>query len=259
MSTHHNFFEKYNTFFAIIIGAILVGGAIVLTKSMPSAQAPQNQQAAQQKPSDTPITADIYKTFITEDRIVLGNKNSKNVVIEVSDPSCPFCHFASGKNPDLVKQTGRTDYLSTEFGGTYLAPVTEFEKLSKSGDIAYIFSYGNGHGNGRLASEALYCAYERDGFWPVHDKLMSGPGYTMINDTIQNDRTKSAALAKFLASEIDEKFMTECLTSAKYESRIDRDVAENSKLQFSGTPHFVINGNIVRGAADFPSMKEFIK
>jgi protein-disulfide isomerase len=259
MSTHHNFFEKYNTFFAIIIGALLIGGAIILTKSTPKIQAPQGQQPAQQAPSDTPIAADVYKTLIADDRIVLGNKTSKNVVIEISDPSCPFCHFASGKNPDLVKQSGRNDYLSTEFGGTYVAPGIEFEKLSKSGDIAYVFSYGNGHGNGRLAAEALYCAHERDGFWPVHNKLMSGPGYTMVNDTVQNDRTKSATLGKFLASEIDEKFMTDCLTSAKYESRINRDIAENSKLQFAGTPHFVINGNVVRGAADFPSMKGFIK
>ena len=258
MSTHYNFFEKYNTFFAIIIGAFLIGGAIILTKSTPKNIAP-NQQAGQKAPSDAPIAADVYKTLIADDRIVLGNKTSKNVVIEISDPSCPFCHFASGKNPDLVKQSGRNDYLSTEFGGTYVAPVPEFEKLSKSGDIAYVYSYGNGHGNGRLAAEALYCAHARDGFWAVHDKLMSGPGYTMVNDTVKNDRTQSATLAKFLGNEIDETFMTECLSSAKYESRINRDIAENSKLQFAGTPHFVINGNIVRGAADFPSMKGFIK
>lgn len=258
MSTHHNFFEKYNTFFAIIIGALLIGGAIVLTKSMPSKQAPQVVPQEQQKKITT-VDEKTTKQFIANDRIVLGNADSKNIVIEISDPSCPFCHFASGKNPELVKQAGRTQFVPVEFGGKYLAPVPEFEKLSESNDIAYVYSYGNGHGNGALAAEALYCAHERGEFWGAHDLLMGNAGYTLVNDTVQNDRTKSEVMAKFLGSVVDEKFMTQCLSSAKYESRIARDIAENAQLGFSGTPHFVINGNIVQGAADFSAMKGFLK
>jgi protein-disulfide isomerase len=257
MSTHQNFFEKYNTFFAIIIGALLVGGAIILTKSMPSKQPTPQPQGEQKK--ITVVDEKITKQFIADDRIVLGNPESKNIVIEVSDPSCPFCHFASGKNPELVKQSGKNNFLTTDQGGTYVAPVPEFEKLSGSGDIAYVFSYGNGHGNGALAAEALYCAHERGGFWGAHDKLMTNDGYTLVNNTVQNDRSKSDVIAKFLSQVIDEKFMTECLSSAKYESRINRDLAENTQIGFSGTPHFVINGNIIQGAADFSAMKNFLK
>jgi protein-disulfide isomerase len=256
--THQNFFEKYNTFFAIIIGALLVAGAIWLTKSTPKT-VPQQPGAGQQKPSDTPIAANVYKKFIADDRIVLGDKNSKNIIVEISDPSCPFCHFASGLNPDLVKQTGRNDFMPVAFGGKYVAAGPEFEKLATDNSIAYVYSYGNGHGNGRLAAEALYCAHEHGRFWKAHNKLMSGDGYKMINDTVQNDRTKSDILAKFLGTEVDEPFMSQCLSSAKYESRIDRDIAENSQLQFAGTPHFVINGTIFRGAQEFTAMKGLIK
>lgn len=256
MSTHQNFFEKYNTFFAIIIGAILVGGAIVLTKSMPNKQ-PSAVPDGQQK--ITTVDEKVIKQFIADDRIVLGNADSKNIVIEVSDPSCPFCHFASGLNPELVKQSGRTNYLTAEQGGTYNAPGLALEKLAESGEIAYVYSYGNGHGNGALAAEALYCAHERGEFWGAHNKLMSNAGYNLVNDTVKNDRTKSPELAKFLSSVVDEKFMAECLSSAKYESRVNRDITENAKIGFSGTPHFVINGNIVQGAADFSTMKGFLK
>lgn len=259
MSTHQNFFEKYNTFFAVIIGALLIGGAIILTKNMPSKPAQQAAPQGEQKKITTVEEKITKKIVATNDRIVLGNPDSKNIIIEVSDPSCPFCHFASGKNPELVKQAGRTQFLPVEFGGKYLAPVPEFKKLTHSKDIAYVYSYGNGHGNGILAAEALYCAHERGGFWGAHDLLMSNDGYILVNDTVQNDRTKSNVMAKFLGSVIDEAFMTECLSSAKYESRINRDVAENAQLGFSGTPHFVINGNIVQGAADFSTMKGFLK
>lgn len=263
--THQNFFEKYNTFFAIIIGALIIAGGIWLTRITPSptknpTAAQLAAQADQKAPTPTTVDKAIVSKFTgASDRIVLGNPNSKNTIVEISDPSCPFCHFASGFNTDLIKQSGRNEFLPTEAGGTYNAPGRRIEELAQRGDIAYVYSYGNGHGNGRLAAEALYCAHERGGFWAVHNKLMSGSGYTLINDTVQNDRTKSAILAKFLTNEIDEKFMTDCLSSSKYESRINRDIAENSQLSFQGTPHFVVNGNIIRGAADFSNMKSLLK
>lgn len=255
MSTHQNFFEKYNTFFAIIIAGILIAGAIFLSGITRQKPQPTPSQPSEKTTVDTAIT----KKFIAGDRIVMGNKESKNIVIEISDPSCPYCHFAAGLNPELVKKSGQDQFITVNNGGNYVAPLPELEKLARSGDIAFVYAYGNGHGNGTLAAEALYCGYERDAFWEVHDKLMTNEGYELMNTTVKNDRTKSSEFAKFLSNAIDEGYMNECLSSAKYESRVKRDASENSQLNFAGTPHFVVNGNIVRGAVDFSAIKGFIK
>ncbi len=252
-----NIFQKYQTFFALIIVGILIAGAIIMPKPsippIPTTETPVNPDQI------TPITTEIMNTFLASGRIVLGNKNSNSIVIEVSDPSCPFCHFASGLNPELVAQTDMKQFITPENGGSYIAPVPELKNLANNGDIAYVYSFGNGHGNGYLAAEALYCAYEQGKFWQAHDLFMSNTGYTLINETVKNDRTKSNLFASFLKTAVDEKFMTDCLTAKKYLPMIDRDISENSLIGFKGTPHFVINTQPFPGAQSFINMKDALK
>jgi hypothetical protein len=63
-----------------------------------------------------------------KDLIKFGDANKKLLLVEVGDPSCPFCHVAGGKNPELNKQVGDRFKLVTD-GGTYVAPVPEMKKL----------------------------------------------------------------------------------------------------------------------------------
>ena len=102
--TSHNFFEKFATPISIVVAGLLIGGGIVLSKMTPVS--PSSQQDPQADAQATTIDKKTVASFISDDRIVLGNKKAKNVIIEVSDPSCPFCHFAAGFNPELVEQTG---------------------------------------------------------------------------------------------------------------------------------------------------------
>jgi protein-disulfide isomerase len=85
---------------------------------------------------------------------MFGKKDSKVLFVEFSDPSCPFCHVASGKNPELNKQAG-AQFTMEKDGGTYVPPVPEMKKLVDSGKAAYVWLYANGHGNGELATKAL--------------------------------------------------------------------------------------------------------
>mgnify|MGYP000874372399 FL=1 len=102
--TSHNSFEKFATPISIIVAGLLIGGGIVLSKITPgAAPATQNPQADAQA---TTVDKKVIASFISDDRIVLGNKKAKNVIIEVSDPSCPYCHFASG-NQNLAIKTGQ--------------------------------------------------------------------------------------------------------------------------------------------------------
>ena len=213
--------------------------------------------AAQQAPPET-IEDKVVQSFLSDEHIVLGDKNAKNVILEISDTSCPFCHVAAGHNPELATQMG-PQFQSVADGGTYTPPGPEIEKLVNSGDAVYVNLFGSGHGNGFLAAEALYCANAQDAFWPVHDKLMTNEAYSLLNDEVKNDRTKSEQLAQFVSAEIDPSYMTECLTNKTYEALVNRDVQKNAELYFSGTPHYVVNGKIFAGAVDFKTMESALK
>ncbi len=221
-----------------------------LQKSLVDAKAQQGQTAgAQQQAPPTKVSIDKVKAVFTDGFIRFGDNKSKVLIVEVTDPSCPYCHIAGGQNPELSKQA---NFQYKSDGGQYTPPVPEIRKLVEEGKASLAFIYGTGHGNGRLGMEAMYCAFEKGDFWPVHDKLMNNEGYTLLNDTIKNDRAQSQGLADYLASVTDSVVMKECLDSAKYDAKLTRDEQEIANgLGFQGTPHFVVNETIVNGARDW--------
>lgn len=209
----------------------------------------QAQPQAQQPPAAT-VTLDSVKKLFTNDYIHFGDAKSKVLVLEITDPSCPFCHAAAGQNPELGKQMGANfQYVSD--GGSYYPPVTEIRKLVDSGKASFVTFFGNGHGNGLLGMQAFYCAFEKGKFWEVHDKLMSNAGYDLLNNKVKNDKANIPQLVDFLSGVIDSNFMTDCLTSGKYEKNLTRDQQLDSAYAFQGTPHFIINTTIYGGAVNF--------
>lgn len=204
------------------------------------------------------VTADQIKQIKDGDFLKFGNKDSKLTIIEFSDPSCPFCHAAAGKNGALNKQIDQqqgTKLTLVADGGTYVAPVVEIKKLVDENKAEFIWIYANGHGNGRVATQGLYCAQEKGKFWEVHDLYMSSEGYSLINNTVQNDITKAGDLANFTASVIDPTFMKSCLESGKYTARVTSDQALADSFGYSGTPEFYLNTVSFGGAVNYTTMK----
>jgi len=245
----------------------LKGGGSVT--AVPTA-APQQQQQ-QQAPT---VTLDQIKGLVDPKKnIVFGDKNKKLIFVEFSDPSCPYCHIAGGKNPELNKQvdeqSGRKQFTVVADGGTYVAPVPEMKKLVDQGKAAFVWLYANGHGNGEMATKALYCAYEKGKFWPVHDTLMTKAGYDLINNTVKNDKTKAGELAKFLAGAMNENDLKKCLDSGKYDNRIADDMKlaadfgtydpQAGVMRPDGTPNFYINIQKFTGAYSFKDMESALK
>ncbi|OGK56733.1 hypothetical protein A3J15_02215 [Candidatus Roizmanbacteria bacterium RIFCSPLOWO2_02_FULL_38_10] len=211
-------------------------------------------QAQQAAPTQAPVALNAIKALFGKDYISFGDANKKLLFVEISDPSCPFCHIAAGKNPELSEQVdARFKYKSK--GGDYVPPVEEMKKLVDSGKAGFVWMYANGHGNGQLASQALYCANEKDKFWPVHDLLMTNKGYDLLNNEVKNDKTKSDKLADFLSSAVDKDFLTDCLKNGKYEKTLTRDEQEAAKLGFQGTPHFFVNEVPFGGAQNYSTMQ----
>lgn len=228
-----------------------------LQKSLVDAKAQQGAPAAgQQQAPVTKVSIDKVKPLFADGFIHFGDNKNKVLIVEITDPSCPFCHIAAGQNPELSKQAN-FQYISD--GGQYNPPVPEIRKLVDEGKASLAVIYGTGHGNGKLGMEAMYCAFDQDDFWPVHDKLMNNEAYALLNDTIKNDRAQSQKLADFLAQETDPVAMKACLESSKHESKLVRDEQEIANgLGFQGTPHFVINETIVNGAHDFKDIKAIV-
>lgn len=219
----------------------------------------QQQQAApqQQQPAAAEIKLEDVRALVDSKNIAFGKKDAKVVFVEFSDPSCPYCHIAGGKNPELNKQVGAQFTLVAD-GGSYVAPVPEMKKLVDQGKAAFVWLYANGHGNGELATKALYCGYEKGKFWEVHDTLMTNKGYDFINNTVKNDKTKAGEMAKFLASVVNPGEMEKCLASGKYDSRISEDMGIAQKMGFSGTPHFLVNTTPFVGAYSFKDMESAV-
>jgi protein-disulfide isomerase len=227
-------------------------------KTLGAATQPQGtQQAAAAQPTEVPIDANSVKeVFNTEGIIKFGNTNSKLLIVEGSDPSCPYCSVASGENATLAQQAGLT---YKDAGGTYLPPLTNIRQLVEEGKAAFATFYMNGHGSGELAMQALYCAYEKGVYWEAHDLLMNNDGYTLINNEVKNDKANASKLADYLSGVIDPTFLTECLTTGKYADRLAKEQELGRKLGGSGTPFFIVGSTPFRGAYSYSDMESAVK
>ncbi|MFZ1654373.1 MAG: DsbA family protein [Candidatus Moraniibacteriota bacterium] len=248
----------------IVAGAVLLSGLMVAASILTSVK-PGKSTGADGAPSAQPtaaqpaaaVTLDQVKALFTSKNLAFGNKESKVLFVEFSDPSCPFCHVAAGKNPSLNKQVGG-QFVMVKEGGTYIAPVPEMKKLVDAGKAGFVWLYANGHGNGEMATKALYCAHEKGKFWEVHDLLMNETGYSLLNDDVKNDIAKAGTLANFLKSAVSVGEMQACLESGKYDNRIVDDMAVAQQFGFRGTPSFFINQTNFAGAVSFKEMQSTV-
>lgn len=224
----------------------LQAGAVATTATT------NNTAAAPAPAAGTKVTLSQIKDLWNKDIIKIGDANSKLLLVEVGDPSCPFCHAAGGLDSAVSTQVGLPLVAN---GGTYVAPVTEMRKLVDSGKASFAYVYYPGHGNGEDGMKALYCANEKGKFWAVHDLLMNNDGYNLMNNVVKNDKTQYQAVANFLKSAIDPVFMKSCLDSGKYDARLSADMAISTSLGVTGTPGFFVNDTAFAGAYSWNDMK----
>ncbi|PWU23042.1 hypothetical protein C5B42_04205 [Candidatus Cerribacteria bacterium 'Amazon FNV 2010 28 9'] len=258
------FFSHLGTIL-LIIAAFLVGSLWTevrylkagVNTTATTATTTTTQQQAAAAPATPTVTLDQIKALFTKDHLTFGDANRKALFVEISDPSCPYCHAAGGVDPELNKQMG-AQFTLTKDGGTYIAPVPEMRKLVDAGQASFVWIYYPGHGNGQRATEALYCANEKGKFWPVHDLLMSNAGYNLLNNVVQNDKTKDGQLVDFLKSAVDPNFLSSCLSSGRYDSKLTSDTNLATQLGVQGTPGFFINTTNYAGAYSWNDMKSTV-
>lgn len=215
---------------------------------------PATQQAA--APSKT-VDINTVKGLFDKNLIKFGDKDKKVLFVEIADPSCPYCHVAGGKDPDIATQMGaQFKYVSA--GGTYQPPITEIKKLVDSGKAGFVSIYFPGHGSGEMGMKSLYCANDQGKYWQAHDLVYSFAGYNLMNTTIKNDKTQSGKMADFLKNVVDSKKLQECLDSGKYDTRLTDDQNLAGTLGVAGTPGFMVNATRFDGAYSFKDMQSVV-
>lgn len=244
--------------FAFLLG-MLTNKVVYLEQQLknPTPALAQNAQGAAPVPQPTVSISQIQELF-TDDNLSFGDKNNKNLIVEVADPSCPYCHVAAGKNPELNAQMG-PQFKSEADGGTYVAPVPKIKELVDQGKAAFVWIYYPGHGTGEMGTKALYCAKEQSKFWEVHDKLMNNTGYTLLNDEVQNDKAKTQQLVDYLADVADAGTLKSCIDSGKYDKKLQEDTDTATELGVNGTPGFFINSTPFSGAYSWEQMENALK
>jgi protein-disulfide isomerase len=228
------------------------GGTQAAAAPAAGTQAAQPTAAAQPSVSMTQIK-DAFKKGVLK----WGDPNGKLVFVEVTDPSCPYCHIAAGQNGDLNKQAGDQFKLVAD-GGTYIPPVPEMEKLVKDNKAALVILYTPGHGNGEMGMKSLLCAYDQGKYWEAHNLMYSSTGYDLQNNKVKNDKTKSQDMADFLKSVVDPVALKTCLDNGKYDSVLGTETQLSSGLGISGTPGFYVNSTLFSGAYSFKDMQSAV-
>ncbi len=255
-------FERLGPSF-VIISVILAFAVGVLWEKVGNLEGNGTETTSKATPTtaktqqDAPtVSLNQVKGLFDKDIVKFGNSERKVLFVEISDPSCPYCQIAGGKNPELSGQNERFKYVSS--GGTYVPPVPEMKKLIDQGKASFAYIYTNGHGAGEMGAKAMYCAFEKGKYWEVHDLLYTNKGYELMNNTVKNDKSKAGDLAAFLKSAVSESEMKACLESGKYDSRLASDSSLAKSLGVTGTPGFLVNSTVFRGAYSYKDMESAV-
>ncbi|MEK7636534.1 MAG: DsbA family protein [Patescibacteria group bacterium] len=222
---------------AIIIAGVLIGAGIYFSNDgdRDGKSAQQLQQTPPQK------TVQTNKEDLLKNAMVLGNPNAPVIIAEFADYQCPFCgKFTNEIKPKLVEKyikTGKALFLYHDFA--FLG--------AESG----------------YAGEAARCANDQGKFWQYHDYL-----YTYLSDNYyskgKNGENVGALektnLKKFAVTlGLNAGDFNGCLDSEKYKSAVEASTELGRSLGITGTPGFIINGDIVTGALPFQEFERIIE
>ncbi len=154
-----------------------------------------------------------------------GPEKAKVTVIKFEDFQCPYCKAGQPNYQEVLKRyDGKVRLVHKDL------PLDELHPLA------------------RRAAEAARCADEQGKFWAYHDKLYEHAPKLGVNDL------------KSYAKEIgvDHKAFEECLSSAKFKDRVQKDFLEAAQLGITGTPTLFINGREFSGALPVETIAQVI-
>lgn len=104
------------------------------------------------------------------------------------------------------------------------------------------------HSQARLAAEAGLCAADQGQFWPLHDWMFDN----------HSDLGRDAIIAAAGEIGINTDELAVCIDNKTRAVEVQQDMDEARGLGISGTPGFLINGRILKGAVPFEAFADVI-
>lgn len=162
-------------------------------------------------------------TIDTMGNAIKGDPNAKVTIVEFSDYECSYCgRFFEGTLPKII-----TDYIDTG-----------------KANLVYMDFPLDFHTKAQKSAEAAECAGEQGMYYEMHDKLFANQA------DLSEDNYK--AWADEIGLNQDE--FSACLDSGLMESEVKADMAYGQSLGISGTPAFLVNGELISGAVPYEEM-----
>jgi len=129
------------------------------------------------------------------------------------------------------------------------------EQYVQSGKVRFGYQHlpflGPGSQWSALASE---CAAEQGKFWEYHDYLLAN---LVSEDRVAFDKNNLKKFAIDLG--LGQTAFAECLESERYASTVEEDKATARSSGITGTPSFLINGQLLVGAQPFEAFQQIIE
>lgn len=149
----------------------------------------------------------------------LGSDSAPVMITEYGDYECPFCANFDGVQFPVVRQqliaTGKVRWRYRDF------PLDQIHRWT------------------RVAAHAAACADEQGKYWEMHEALyvwQSKWAFSSDAPALIHDYAVQAGVdgAKYDA----------CMTSARYDGRLQASLEEGEKLGVNATPTFLIDGRL---------------
>lgn len=213
----------------LLIAALLVSACA--TPGLPAA--PSAPQTANTPDAAVADTGNAQAPAAGTDVRSKGQDDAPITIVEYSDFQCPFCaRFFEQTYGTLVKEYIDTGKVRLEFRDYPLAQI---------------------HPNAQGAAVASRCAAEQGVYWEMHDKLFGSQAeWSGLPDPKETFGGYASALG------IDQAAFATCLTSGKFDQAIQEDLQAGQAAGVSGTPSFLINGELLVGAQPIDAFREAI-
>lgn len=180
----------------------------------------------------TVLPDELWKEVVSSFAAAKGAENAPVTMVEFTDYQCPFCarHFENSQ-PQIDKEyidNGKLRYLIRDLP----LPI---------------------HPNAPAAAMAARCAGDQGKYWEMHDKLFEKQSEWSSGDAMELFSRYAQDLG------LNSGNFSACVSSEKYKSAVDSDVALAQRVGASGTPAFLINGELIIGAQPFTAFQQAIE
>jgi len=231
--------EKFAVPLAIIIAGGLIAGAVYYA----SVKSPKNLPAAQVAATTDQAVGTMRP--VTSDDHILGNPNAQVVIVEYSDPECPFCKAFHPTLQQIMAQYGASGQVAWVYRHF---PIAELHPKAPKEAEAFECAWAQG-GNDMFwkYADAVYATTNSnnsldDGVYnvPATPPLDANgqPAYVQKPPRSKTDAGQLSDIAKSLGLNV--ATFEDCLAKGTYAAKVQADYQDALAAGGKGTPNSIL-------------------